>query len=505
VNSKLATRDNETMSPEGWGTVSLQDLVEFALGGEWGEAPSLQLVPQTVHVNVIRGTEFRRWAKEKGGTAAVRQISTSSLLKRELREGDIVVEISGGGPDQPVGRTLVIDNAALEQSTKPLVCSNFCRQLRLHPNADSAFVNFSLIHQYKKGRFNIFQTETTNIRNLNFSRFLAETTIPLPPTAEQKRISSQVTVLLAQVSRTNDHLFRVAAIMKRFRQAVLAAACSGRVTEDWRDSSAPDWKECTLAQILREPLRNGHSARASLNGSGVRTLTLSAVTYGDFSERNTKLTVADPRRVANLWLHPGDILIERSNSRELVGTARLYQGPANFAIYPDLLIRVRLNEEASPAFLEMVLQADSARHYFISSAQGTQGSMPKIDQQIILDFPLKLPPMKEQKEIVQRVTVLLALASQIEGRINAATVRSGKLTRSILTKAFRGELVPTEAELARREGREYEPASVLLDRINRERATEMKPSRTKRGVRKASALRDGHDFTKSIQRALRLS
>jgi len=57
------------------------------------------------------------------------------------------------------------------------------------------------------------------------------------------------------------------------------------------------------------------------------------------------------------------------------------------------------------------------------------------------------------------------LADKIEKRVEAATKRVGKLTQSILAKAFRGELVPTEAELARREGRNYEPASLLLERI----------------------------------------
>ena len=99
-------------------------------------------------------------------------------------------------------------------------------------------MNLNLIHQHKKGLFNVFQTETTNIRNLNFSQFLAETRIPLPSAAEQKRISSQVTVLLAKISRARDHLSRVPVILKRFRQAVLAAACSGRLTEDWRTQNA---------------------------------------------------------------------------------------------------------------------------------------------------------------------------------------------------------------------------------------------------------------------------
>ena len=317
---------------------------------------------------------------------------------------------------------------------------------------------------------------------------LSEVPLPIAPLAEQPRIVAKLEELSKRVNSARNHLSRVPSILKRFRQAVLAAACSGRLTEDWRGDCVSGWKECVLGQILKEPLRNGHSARASLNGSGVRTLTLSAVTYGDFSERNTKLTVADPRKVSDLWLLPGDILIERSNSRELVGTARLYEGAANFAIFPDLLIRVRLNEEASPSFFEMLLHTDRARGYFIKAAQGTQGSMPKIDQQVILDFPLQLPSMTEQKEIVRRVDALFKLADTIEGRVSAATLRAHKLTQSILAKAFRGELVPTEAELARREGREYEPASVLLERIRAERTDRAKASPfLKRKLRKATA------------------
>lgn len=88
-----------------------------------------------------------------------------------------------------------------------------------------------------------------------------------------------------------------------------------------------------------------------------------------------------------------------------------------------------------------------------------------------------LPSEDEQHEIVRRVEALFALADKIEARVQAAIVRVEKITQAILAKAFRGELVPTEAELARREGRDYEPASVLLERIRSERAssTESRP------------------------------
>lgn len=199
------------------------------------------------------------------------------------------------------------------------------------------------------------------------------------------------------------------------------------------------------------------------------------------------VTVADRRRVSDLWLLPGDILIERSNTRELVGTARLYKGDADFAIFPDLLIRVRVNAEALPEYVEIALHEQTARNYFTSAAQGSQGSMPKIDQQIILDFPLKLPSIEEQKEIVRRVALFQECASIIESHVTLARGHVDGLTQSLFAKAFRGELVPTEAELARREGRDCEPASVLLERIRADRAKAKIVPAPKRIVKEASA------------------
>jgi type I restriction enzyme S subunit len=92
---------------------------------------------------------------------------------------------------------------------------------------------------------------------------------------------------------------------------------------------------------------------------------------------------------------------------------------------------------------------------------------------------IAVPPIAEQEEIARRVEGLMRLANAIEKRVGAATMRAEKLGLTILAKAFRGELVPTEAELARREGREYEPASVLLDRIaNETAAAQPKPRKS---------------------------
>jgi type I restriction enzyme, S subunit len=278
--------------------------------------------------------------------------------------------------------------------------------------------------------------------------------MPVPPTAEQERI---VAAIEEQFSRLD---VGVAALedcrhdLMRMRVSVRQGAFSAA------DATVDEWIQ--LRDILREPLRNGHSAKADSAGS-VRIWTLTAVTYGDFSMRNTKVTAADPGRVAGLWVQPGDLLIERSNTRELVGTTRLYQGSPSVAIYPDLVIRARVSEAALPQFVELMLQAPTARRYFQMRARGISGSMPKIDQAAIESFSLPLPSLESQSAIVLWTNGQVAGIKMLEQSLAVALTRASKLRSSILAAAFSGRLVEQDPR--------DEPASLLLQRITAERAS----------------------------------
>jgi type I restriction enzyme S subunit len=103
-----------------------------------------------------------------------------------------------------------------------------------------------------------------------------------------------------------------------------------------------------------------------------------------------------------------------------------------------------------------------------------------LNLKMLKGLPIPLPPVIEQYEIVRRVEEMFKLADAVDKRVKAATARAEKLTQAILAKAFRGELVPTEAEFARREGRPYETASELLSRIKSERESKRVPEKVRR-------------------------
>jgi type I restriction enzyme, S subunit len=175
--------------PEGWVEAPLEDLVTHILGGDWGSDPASS-DPGLVDVAVVRGADFKYWQLVRAKNAAHRKIDGKSLIKRRLLLGDLVVEVSGGGPTQPVGRVLLVDADALASRREPLICANFCRQLRLdHRIAEPRFSAAALRYAYLRGDLDALQSETTNLRNLNVPRFLSETLHP-PGRAHQKLINS---------------------------------------------------------------------------------------------------------------------------------------------------------------------------------------------------------------------------------------------------------------------------------------------------------------------------
>ena len=110
---------------------------------------------------------------------------------------------------------------------------------------------------------------------------------------------------------------------------------SAKPKEPGLSSPVPEgWTVKPLETLLREPLRNGHSAKATEDPNGIRTLTLTAVTRKSFVPENTKITCADPHRVREMWLEPSDILIERANTPEYVGLAAIYEGSAEMGNIP---------------------------------------------------------------------------------------------------------------------------------------------------------------------------
>ncbi len=317
-------------------------------------------------------------------------------------------------------------------------------------------------------------------RNLNRIR------IPIPPLPEQQRIMAKVEALLEWVNQARERLARVPDILKRFRQSVLAAACSGQLTADWRGDGEVSnglpatWQRRSLS-LLCSRFEYGSSKKSEKEGD-VPVLRMGNMQNGEIDWSNLKFTT-DSEEIAKYSLQPNTVLFNRTNSPELVGKTAIYRGrrPAAFAGY---LIRIHHGPDLNPEYLNYCLNAPEFRDY--CSFVKTDGvSQSNINAKKLAAYEMPWCSVAEQQEIVRRVTALFTIADRIERRLTAATPQTERITQSVLAKAFSGDLVETEADLARREARDYEPASVLLERIAEQRQAAVN-GKTKR-AKKANA------------------
>jgi type I restriction enzyme S subunit len=208
---------------------------------------------------------------------------------------------------------------------------------------------------------------------------------------------------------------------------------------------------------------------------GVPMIRVMDISYG--SIREAQIVKVEPRIAAayeRTRLLEGDVLLAVMAT---VGRCAVVPKTLEGANVNRALAVLRMSRRINPHFVSLVIQSPSIQEKFTSEKMGS--AQARINIGDLRRFPFPLPSLAEQDVIVRRVEALFKLADTIEKRVAAASRRADRLTQAILSKAFRGELVATEAERARAEGRPYEPALALLERVRASTADQSprKPSR----------------------------
>jgi type I restriction enzyme S subunit len=438
----------EKQLPKNWTSSELSNLISHVIGGDWGKEIDFT-DDDYVEALCIRGSEIKNWTRDKGSTAVVRKIKKSSLESRKLELGDILLEISGGGPEQPVGRTVIIDYEALDfEPNISKVCTNFLRLLRLYTEIDSKYINHYLQFFYNSGEITKYQGGSNNLRNLKFKEY--ETIkIPLPPLPEQNRIVTKLDSLFAQLETIKSSMANVPLLLKDFRQQVLTQAVTGKLTVEWRKGKEldNDFRNRIINNNKRKSNISIPNGWLDLSFDSVVNIKSNLVNPNDYldyplitpdviqSETGILLSkpiVSDIMPISAKHLFTdGDIIYSKIRpylSKLIIAD---FDGLCSADMYPistDLEIKYLFYFMLSNEFLVFATTA------------GERSVLPKINQKGLNIIPIPTPSLQEQKEIVSRVESLFAKADAIEKQYEALKAKIDKLPQAILHKAFKGEL-----------------------------------------------------------------
>lgn len=279
------------------------------------------------------------------------------------------------------------------------------------------------------------------------SQKMSVMTFPLPPLSEQQRIVERIEELFAKLDEAKERLQEVAESFAVRKAAFLHKAFTGELTQQWRlenGVSDESWEEKTIGEICSS-LKYGTSKKSSDDGEVV-VLRMGNLQNGEIDWSNLAYT-SDEEDIKKYLLKSGDVLFNRTNSPELVGKTSIYRGEMP-AIYAGYLIKLDYEKNIVVGdYLNYYLNSSKAKEYYMQVK--TDGvSQSNINAKKIGEFEIPLPTLSEQHEIVRLIDDLLARERAAQQAAEQALASIDLMKKSILARAFRGELGTNKASEA---------------------------------------------------------
>jgi len=353
----------------------------------------------------------------------------------------------------------------------------------------------------------------TTFLELSATKF-SQIPIPFSPLSEQYKIVAKIEELFSELEHAEETLLKSLKKLKIYKKTLLRNAFEGRLTKKWRKDNFIEPSKDLLQRIKVErenqyetELRNwkadsqtnkkpaipkqfkiienelnkfnlpinwtwtnvGELAYSMKNGiykssefytkNGIPCLRMYNIFDGKIVWHDIKRMNLSDEEVDEFLLKNGDLLVNRVNSRELVGKTARIADHIEKCVYESKNIRLRLVLNEISHYLNYWFLL-SANNFFDKNAQQTAG-MASINQEQLASFPVPLPNIQEQNQIVQEIETRFALIDNLESSIIDGISKIEILRTTILKNAFEGKLIP--------QGVIDESAMALLQRINFEK------------------------------------
>jgi len=351
-----------------------------------------------------------------------------------------------------------------------LVAGNGFFNVKYYDGKFDAYQRTYVLHNFKKGVdgkfiYHFVDSKLSEITKNNrgstirYIRLgdLTDQEILLPDIDTQKQIVKSLESAIDKVRASSNSISKSKPLIQKFRQAVLFAAVTGKLTEGWRknnqslneykgsefDIEIPtEWQCSKLEDVISDGPQNGLYKPLSSYGGGIRIIRIDNFYDGHVVDWiSLKRLSATKQEIESYGLRENDILINRVNSMPFLGKTALIDHLDEPCLFESNMMRISVDQnKVLSEYLNIYLQSHIAKAELRKNAKQAVNQA-SINQQDVKNVLLLLPPLPEQREIVEQITKYFEFASNIEGQIARSDYKVGKLTQSILAKAFRGELI----------------------------------------------------------------
>lgn len=288
----------------------------------------------------------------------------------------------------------------------------------------------------------------TTIAIVNKSK-MESCAFPLPPLSEQQRIVERIEELFAKLDEAKEKLQEVADSFAVRKAAILHKAFTGELTKQWRlenGVSDESWEEKKFDDCI-EKMQNGLSKRKGDEGNNIGVLRLANLGEDDLVLDDLRYILLTEKEEKNYLLSKDDVIMIRVNgSKDNVARQIVINTDEKLA-FCDHIIRIKYNPNIVARYVMYFSKTNAYRKYVEDNMVSSAGQN-TISRKGLASLVIPLPSIEEQHEIVRLIDNLLARERAAQQAAEQALASIDLMKKSILARAFRGELGTNKASEA---------------------------------------------------------
>lgn len=417
--------------PEDWQPKPLRTLLEKQFSGDWGSDEGEQAV------SVLRSTNFTISGALDFSDVATRYFSPDKAANFGLIKGDLLVERSGGGPDQPVGRI-----GFITEDIPAGTVSNFVQVLQPNPEeVNPEFLGWVLYELQRTGIIERVQQQSTQMRNLNW-RDYQRLLLPWPELDEQRRIAAALKLADDAIAKAKAELEATRELKRSLMQMLFVSGMPGRHSEfvETKIGRIPKgWQVKCVKDVLIDKPINGYSPQSNPEPPGTKTLNVACIRHGECAIAKATYVDIDISVIESLQVKTGDFFVLRGNgNRDYIGIGGVVRDDIQESmIYSDLLFRLRFQDaETVPFYIPYMWQTQTFLHRLQSKAKSGSGLW-KIGKRDIENELFVLPGKDEQRDIVEVIDAVINSFVATEKTFEVLQQVKKSLLQNLLTGKIR--------------------------------------------------------------------